>query len=133
VVLPDTAAAAAAAVSHPPPEGHPDLEVLCHRVGAESAETRQLITQLRADASTAGSIAWLEAQITTAREAGRQHLADALLARLELRRQRLELLLEKARALDETARRCAQAGFPVGRAPVVASDVRQPQGSATGT
>jgi hypothetical protein len=91
----------------------PRIELLCLRVGATSVRTDAMIARLRGDGSTVGSLAWLEARAAEARSAGRARAAQALTARLEIRRLRLEVLLTQAARLDDAAKRCSGAGYPV--------------------
>jgi len=109
LVLTPAAASAADATTSP---DQPRAELLCTRVGVVSERVDAMIARLRGDATTVGSLAWLEAAAATAKDAGRTRLAEALEDRLAIRRERLDVLVRRAAALDEAAKRCAAAGLP---------------------
>ena len=72
-----------------------------------------MIDRLNGDASTRGSLLWLQAQIDDATAKGRTQLATVLENRLEVRTQTLRGADEPAGALTKLTERCRNHGVDV--------------------
>ncbi len=68
------------------------LTVACARIPNLLIRSEKLQARLAADASTRGSIAWLQARVEAAQKAGRAELVTVLTNRLEVRRALQEAL-----------------------------------------
>jgi hypothetical protein len=87
------------------------LSLACARIPNLVTRTENLQTRLAADASTPGSIAWLEAKAAKAQAAGRDELAAALTARVAVRTELADLLPLRLEALDQAEQACTKAGL----------------------
>jgi hypothetical protein len=75
--------------------------------------TDNLITRLNADATTKGSLAWLQAQIDDAKAKNRPQLVTVLQNRLAVRTQSLEVLKQRQQGLAKLAQTCVDHGVNV--------------------
>jgi hypothetical protein len=71
------------------------------------------ITRLNADASTRGSLLWLQGQIDDATAKGRTQLATVLQNRLEVRKQTLVVLTKRQERLTKLAEKCRSHGVEI--------------------
>jgi hypothetical protein len=99
VVVPTVASAA-------PADAHGRLELACARVPNLTLRVDNAIDRLQADATTIGSLAWLQAQIDKATTQGRTELVTVLQNRLAVRRAKLDLLQARTAALAEIGKIC---------------------------
>jgi hypothetical protein len=110
-----TSAFAAAATSSTSTAG--DLPVryerACLRIPNFQIRTNNLITRLNADASTKGSLAWLQAQINDAKAKNRTQLATVLQNRLAVRTQTLKVLQQRQDGLAKLLDKCRAHGVDV--------------------
>ena len=82
--------------------------VCTKRVPAILARVDRVTTRIKADASTRGSTAWLQAREDKARAAGRTEAADRIRERIEGRPERLDRLADaKKRATEFRDANCA--------------------------
>jgi hypothetical protein len=86
---------------------HPRIERACLRIPNLQTRTDNLLKRLQGDASTIGSLAWLQVQIDNARAAGRAPLATALDNRLAVRTQSVQVLQARQSELVQLAQTCA--------------------------
>lgn len=111
VALAATGALAMPAVaSAAPSDPHGRLEAVCARVPGLTTRVDAAIARLEGDASTRGSLAWLQVQIDRAQRNDRPQLVTVLQNRLEVRTARLDLLKAQAGLLDTVGRLCADHG-----------------------
>ncbi len=87
------------------------LELLCARVPNAISRIENLQERLAGDATTRGSLLWLEAKAEQARDAGREELATALENRVEVRTELAELLPQRIEALQSAQMSCDEAGL----------------------
>lgn len=95
----------------PGPSVPPRLRLACARVPNTTERVNRSIARLEADASTRGSLAWLQAQIDKATAAGQTERATVLQNRYDVRAAKLELLKARATSLQEIADRCSEHGL----------------------
>ncbi|MGF1664258.1 MAG: hypothetical protein ACFCVG_17645 [Kineosporiaceae bacterium] len=86
-------------------------DVACARVPNVVTRTENLQERLAGDASTRGSLAWLEARAEQAEERGRDEAATALRNRLEVRTELVDLLPLRLEALVDAEAACEEAGL----------------------
>jgi hypothetical protein len=86
-------------------------ELACARIPNVVTRTENLQERLAGDASTRGSLAWLEARADEAEERGRDELATALRTRLEVRTELADLLPLRLEALADAEVACDEAGL----------------------
>lgn len=86
------------------------LELVCARVPNLTLRVDAGIARLEGDATTRGSLAWLQAQIDKATADGRTQLVTVLENRLDVRTARLDLLKARRVALGNIAEICAERG-----------------------
>jgi hypothetical protein len=87
------------------------LATACGRVPPLQRRVDAAIALLQGDASTRGSIAWLDARLTAAQGDDRVQLATVLQNRIDVRTARLALLQERSTALAGIASICATHGL----------------------
>ena len=86
------------------------LTVACARIPNLLIRSEKLQARLAADASTRGSIAWLQARIEAAQKSGRAELVTVLTNRLEVRRALQESLPGRTERLRQAQQGvCAEA------------------------
>jgi hypothetical protein len=105
---PTAAAAAEALASH--------RALLCARVPNAIVRTQNLEKRLAGDASTQGSLAWLQTKIDKAKAAGQDQLVTVLENRLAFRKE-LASFLPQRLALLQTAQRTICAPMPTASSP----------------
>ena len=91
-------------------EIRPRLERACKRIPNLTVRTTNLMERLQGDAETRGSLAWLEARIVRAEEAGRADLVTVLENRLAVREAALPVLELRIDALAELEAFCVDKG-----------------------
>ncbi|MGZ4794148.1 MAG: hypothetical protein ACXWBO_20015 [Ilumatobacteraceae bacterium] len=115
MIVPTSAFAAATSTSTSPSTG--DLparyERACLRIPNFQIRTNNLITRLQGDASTKGSLAWLQAQINDAKAKNRTQLATVLQNRLAVRTQTLKVLQQRQDGLAKLLDKCRAHGVNV--------------------
>jgi hypothetical protein len=89
------------------------LQRACLRIPNLQIRTTNLITRLNADASTRGSLLWLQAQIDDATAKGRTQLATVLQNRLKVRTQTLTVLTNRQERLTKLVELCRNHGVDV--------------------
>ena len=89
------------------------LERACLRIPNLELRTQRLINRLNGDASTRGSLLWLQAQIDDATAKGRTQLAEVLTNRLAVRTQTVKVLEQRLERLEKLAERCRNHGVDV--------------------
>jgi hypothetical protein len=113
MVVPSSAFAAAATT----PTSTSDLPVryerACLRIPNFQIRTNKLIARLNGDASTKGSLAWLQAQINDAKAKNRTQLATVLQNRLAVRTQTLKVLQQRQDGLAKLLDKCRARGVNV--------------------
>lgn len=82
----------------------------CLRIPNLQIRTTNFITRLNGDASTLGSLAWLQAQVDDATAKNRAQLATVLQNRLAVRTQTLEVLKQRQERLTSLADKCRAHG-----------------------
>jgi hypothetical protein len=87
------------------------LAVACARIPNVVSRSENLQERLAGDASTRGSLAWLEDRAKEAEDLGRTELAQALRTRLEVRTELAELLPLRLEALADAEVACGEAGL----------------------
>ena len=113
------AAASAASTTTAPPSSTPARELparlqrACLRIPNLQIRTNNMITRLNGDASTRGSLLWLQAQIDDATAKGRTQLATVLQNRLEVRTQTLTVLTNRQERLTKLIELCRNHGVDV--------------------
>jgi hypothetical protein len=85
----------------------------CLRIPNIQIRIGNVITRLNGDASTRGSLLWLQAQIDDATAKGRTQLATVLKNRLEVRKQTLVVLTKRQERLTKLAEKCRQHGVDI--------------------
>lgn len=107
-----TPAAASAAA---PSDGElgPRLERACLRVPNLEVRTANLIERLEGDATTRGSLAWLQAQIDKATSRNRTDLVEVLQNRLAVRQQTLVVLQQRQAGLPALRQFCIDHGVEI--------------------
>jgi hypothetical protein len=85
----------------------------CLRIPNLQLRTGNLITRLNGDATTRGSLLWLQAQIDDATAKGRTQLATVLENRLAVRTQTLKVLTQRQTRLEKLAELCRNHGVDV--------------------
>ena len=88
-------------------------ERACLRIPNFQIRTNNLITRLNGDASTKGSLAWLQAQIDDAKAKSRTQLATVLQNRLAVRTQTLKVLQQRQQRLAKLLDKCRAHGVNV--------------------
>jgi hypothetical protein len=88
-------------------------ERACLRIPNLTIRTDNFITRLQGDASTKGSLAWLQAQIDDATAKNRTQLATVLKNRLAVRTQTLVVLKQRQAKLAELADKCRAHGVDI--------------------
>ena len=86
------------------------LKRACLRIPNLQTRTSNMITRLNGDASTRGSLLWLQAQIDDATAKGRTQLATVLQNRLKVRTQTLTVLTKRQERLTKLAEMCRNHG-----------------------
>lgn len=86
------------------------LDRACARVDKQLARAQKVRTRIDADASSKGSIAFLQARIDRATQAGQADLAKVLELRLQMRRQIADQLPQRIDLLQQAQQTCSQAG-----------------------
>jgi hypothetical protein len=89
------------------------LERACLRIPNLEIRTQNFIDRLNGDASTRGSLLWLQAQIDDATAKGRTQLAEVLTNRLAVRTQTVTVLEQRHERLEKLAERCRNHGVDV--------------------
>ena len=110
LVVPTTAHAASTTTTNELPVR---LERACLRIPNLELRTQNLINRLNGDASTRGSLLWLQAQIDDATAKGRTQLAEVLTNRLAVRTQTVKVLEQRLERLEKLAERCRNHGVDV--------------------
>jgi hypothetical protein len=85
----------------------------CLRIPNIENRIDKAVTRLNADASTRGSLLWLQAQIDDATAKGRTQLATVLQNRLEVRKQTLVVLTKRQERLTKLAEKCRNHGVDI--------------------
>ena len=117
LVVPATASAASTTTA--PPSSTPARELparlqrSCLRIPNLQIRTTNMITRLNGDASTRGSLLWLQAQIDDATAKGRTQLATVLQNRLAVRTQTLTVLTNRQERLTKLVEFCRNHGVDV--------------------
>jgi hypothetical protein len=88
-------------------------ERACLRIPNLTIRTDNFITRLQGDASTRGSLAWLQAQISDATAKNRTQLATVLQNRLAVRTQTLAVLQQRHDKLASLADKCRAHGVDI--------------------
>ena len=91
----------------------PRYQRACLRIPNIQTRIGNVITRLNGDASTRGSLLWLQAQIDDATAKGRTQLATVLKNRLEVRKQTLVVLTKRQERLTKLAEKCREHGVDV--------------------
>jgi hypothetical protein len=86
------------------------LERACLRIPNLQTRTDNLLVRINGDASTRGSLLWLDTKIAEARAANRNQLADALTNRRAVRAATIPVLELRQASLADLAQRCADHG-----------------------
>lgn len=113
------AVASAASTTTAPPSGTSARELparlqrACLRIPNLETRTSKFIARLNGDASTRGSLLWLQAQIDDATAKGRTQLAAVLQNRLKVRTQTLKVLTNRQQRLTKLAELCRNHGVDV--------------------
>ena len=89
------------------------LKRACLRIPNLQLRIGNFITRLEGDASTRGSLLWLQAQIDDAKAKGRTQLATVLENRLAVRTQTLRVLTMRQERLTNLIERCRNHGVDV--------------------
>jgi hypothetical protein len=82
----------------------------CLRIPNIQMRTTNFIARLNGDASTRGSLLWLQAQIADAKAKGRTQLATVLENRLKVRQQTLVVLTQRQERLTKLIEKCRAHG-----------------------
>ena len=85
----------------------PRVERACARIPNLQVRTDNLLTRLQGDASTVGSLAWLDAEIAKAQAAGRTQLVTALQNRRNVRGANVAVLQKRKTELVTLSQKCA--------------------------
>ena len=86
----------------------PRIERACARIPNLQIRTDNLLTRLNSDASTIGSLAWLDKEITQAQAAGRTQLVTVLQNRKNVRTSSVAVLEKRKTELVQLADKCTQ-------------------------
>jgi len=114
LVVPSAASAAPASTAPPAPGELPArYQRACLRIPNIEVRTTNFITRLNGDASTRGSLLWLQAQIDSAKAKGRTQLATVLENRLKVRQQTLVVLTQRQDRLAKLLELCRTHGVDV--------------------
>ena len=117
LVVPAAASAASAPTAPPSDTATRELPArlkrACLRIPNLQTRTSNMITRLNGDASTRGSLLWLQAQIDDATAKGRTQLATVLQNRLKVRTQSLTVLTKRQERLTKLADMCRNHGVDV--------------------
>ena len=114
MVVPTSAFAAAATTTTNTTGDLPvRYERACLRIPNFQIRTNKLIARLNGDASTKGSLAWLQAQINDAKAKNRTQLATVLQNRLAVRTQTLKVLQQRQDGLAKLLDKCRAHGVNV--------------------
>ena len=117
LVVPSVASAATPPATPTPAtterELPPRYKRACLRIPNIEGRIDNAITRLNADASTRGSLLWLQAQIDDATAKGRTQLATVLQNRLEVRKQTLVVLTKRQERLTKLAEKCRSHGVEI--------------------
>jgi hypothetical protein len=105
-----TSAGAVSAQTPEPAEPGPRLERLCARVPNLQIRVDNVLERINGDATTRGSLAWLDTKIAKAEELGRTDLAEVLRNRKEVRTAAIDVLELRRDNLAEIADTCAELG-----------------------
>lgn len=89
------------------------LQRACLRIPKLETRTSKMMTRLNGDASTRGSLLWLQAQIDDATAKGRTQLATVLQNRLKVRTHTLKVLTNRHERLTKLAELCRNHGVDV--------------------
>jgi hypothetical protein len=110
-----SAAHAASAPTDPPAtrELPPRYQRACLRIPNLQLRTDKVVARLNGDASTRGSLLWLQAQIDDATAKGRTQLATVLENRLNVRTQTLQVVTNRQERLTKLAELCRKHGVDV--------------------
>jgi hypothetical protein len=92
------------------PDWDARFDRVCKRVDKQLKRAGKVQDRLSADASTRGSLAYLQARIDRAQKAGQDDLAKVLGLRLQLRRQLADQLPQRVDLLQQAQQTCQQAG-----------------------
>jgi hypothetical protein len=103
LVVPSSAQAATASTTDELPAR---LKRACLRIPNLQLRTDNFIARLNGDASTRGSLLWLQAQIDDATAKGRTQLASVLENRLAVRTETLQVLTVRQQRLTNLIERC---------------------------
>ena len=85
----------------------PRVERACARIPNLQVRTSNLLVHIQADASTVGSLAWLDAEIAKAQAAGRTQLVTVLQNRRTVRTADIAVLQKRTTELATLAQKCA--------------------------
>jgi hypothetical protein len=85
----------------------PRVERACARIPNLQLRTDNLLTRLQADATTVGSLAWLDGEIAKAQAAGRTQLVTVLQNRRAVRAADVGVLQKRKTELVRLAETCA--------------------------
>lgn len=85
----------------------PRVERACARVPNLQIRTDNLLARIQGDASTIGSLAWLDAEIAKAQGAGRTQLVTVLQNRRNVRSANIAVLQKRKTELVTLAQKCA--------------------------
>jgi hypothetical protein len=122
LVVPSVASAAPATTAPTTPSTTPAettrqlparFERVCLRIPNMEMRTTKFIARLNGDASTRGSLLWLQAQIDDAKAKGRTQLATVLENRLKVRQQTLVVLTQRQERLTKLIEKCRTHGVDV--------------------
>jgi hypothetical protein len=91
----------------------PRYQRACLRIPNLQHRTDNVIARLNGDASTRGSLLWLQAQIDDATAKGRTQLATVLENRLKVRTQTLQVVTNRQERLTKLAELCRTHGVDV--------------------
>jgi hypothetical protein len=100
----------AQAAPESPQDDHPSKARLCARIPLLIERTEGIQRRLDGDETTRGSLARLTKRIDKAKERGNADFAAYLGNRLEIRRQRAEILPEQLALLNRAQATCDEAG-----------------------
>jgi hypothetical protein len=89
-------------------ELRPRIERACARIPNLQLRTDNLLTRLGSDATTIGSLAWLDQQIAQAQAAGRTQLVTVLQNRRNVRAASVDVLQKRKTELETLTTLCAK-------------------------
>ncbi len=113
LVVPNVASAASTPTTTAARELPARYQRACLRVPNIETRIGNVITRLNGDASTRGSLLWLQAQIDDATAKGRTQLATVLQNRLAVRKQTLVVMTKRQERLTKLADKCREHGVDV--------------------